>query len=108
MESIQSLLAIILLFCLFLGIQPKLMASEPIDKTDILSSIQGYPRLEMAVDKYLMAIPSGYYTIANVEVLKSLMVDHQALLMTCANLLNINLDISLMRSIFLCGQYLAI
>jgi rhodanese-related sulfurtransferase len=80
MKSIQNLLAIILLFCLFLGIQPKLMASEPIDKTDILSSIQGYPRLEMAVDKYLMAIPSGYYTIANVEELKSLMVDRQALL----------------------------
>jgi len=81
MKSIQTLLlGIILSFCLFWGIQPNLMASEPVEKTDILSSIQAYPRLEMALDKYLMAIPSGYYTIANVEELKSLMADRQALL----------------------------
>lgn len=67
MKSIQTLLlGIILSFCLFWVIQPNLMASEPVEKTDILSSIQAYPRLEMALDKYLMAIPSGYYTIANV------------------------------------------
>ncbi|WP_103666754.1 rhodanese-like domain-containing protein [Pseudanabaena sp. BC1403] len=56
------------------------IASAPIDKPNMLSGIQGYPRLEMALDKYLMAIPSGYYTIANIEELKSLMADHQALL----------------------------
>jgi rhodanese-related sulfurtransferase len=56
------------------------IASEPIDIPNLLSSIEGYPRLEMALDKYLMAIPSGYYTISNVEELKSLMADRQALL----------------------------
>ena len=50
------------------------------DKPELLSSIEGYPRLEMALDKYLMAIPSGYYTIASVEELKSLVADRQALL----------------------------
>ena len=74
------LLGIILSFCLFWGIQPNAIASEPIDIPNLLSSIEGYPRLEMALDKYLMAIPSGYYTIANVEELKSLMADRQALL----------------------------
>jgi rhodanese-related sulfurtransferase len=85
MKSIPSLLlGIVLSFCLFLGMQPTAIASTSIDNTDIktdtLASIEGYPRLEMALDKYLMAIPSGYYTIANVEELKSLMSDRQALL----------------------------
>jgi rhodanese-related sulfurtransferase len=81
MKSLSTLLlAIVLAFCFFLGIQPNAIASASIDKTDILSSIEGYPRLEMALDRYLMAIPSGYYTIANVEELKSLIADRQALL----------------------------
>jgi rhodanese-related sulfurtransferase len=81
MKSILSLfLSIVLSLCFFLGIQQNATASASIDKTDILASIEGYPRLEMALDKYLMAIPSGYYTIANVEELKSLMADRQALL----------------------------
>ena len=81
MKSISTLLlGFVLSFCLLLGIQPNAIALEPIAKPDLLSSIEGYPRLEMALDKYLMAIPSGYYTIANVEELKSLMADRQALL----------------------------
>ncbi len=60
------------------------IASASIYKTDIktntLASIEGYPRLEMALDRYLMAIPSGYYTIANVAELKSLIADRQALI----------------------------
>ena len=56
------------------------IASEAIDMPNLLSSIEGYPPLEMALDKYLMAIPSGYYTIANVQELKNLIADHQALL----------------------------
>jgi rhodanese-related sulfurtransferase len=81
MKSLSTLLlGIILSFCLFWGIQPTAIASELIDKPDLLSGIQGYPRLEMALDKYLMAIPSGYYAIANVEELKNLMADRQALL----------------------------
>ncbi|MFZ4730181.1 MAG: rhodanese-like domain-containing protein [Pseudanabaena sp.] len=74
------LLGIILSFCLFWGIQPNAIASKLIDIPNLLSSIEGYPRLEMALDKYLIAIPSGYYTIANVQELKNLIVDHQALL----------------------------
>ncbi|MEA5480593.1 rhodanese-like domain-containing protein [Pseudanabaena galeata UHCC 0370] len=81
MKSIPSLLlGIILSFCLLLSLQPNAIASEPIDIPNLLSSIEGYPRLEISLDKYLMAIPSGYYTIADVEELKSLMADHQALL----------------------------
>ena len=56
------------------------IASEAIDMPNLLSSIEGYPPLEMALDKYLMAIPSGYYTIANVQELKNLIADRQALL----------------------------
>jgi hypothetical protein len=81
MKSISTLLlGFVLSFCLLLGIQPNEIALEPISKPDLLSSIEGYPRLEMALDKYLMAIPSGYYTIANVEELNSLIADRQALL----------------------------
>ncbi|OIP71558.1 MAG: rhodanese [Oscillatoriales cyanobacterium CG2_30_44_21] len=80
MKSISTLLlGFVLSFCLLLGIQPNAIALEPISKPDLLSSIEGYPRLEMALDKYLMAIPSGYYTIANVAELKSLVADRQAL-----------------------------
>jgi rhodanese-related sulfurtransferase len=81
MKSISTLLlGFVWSFCLLLGIQPNAIALEPISKPDLLSSIEGYPRLEMALDKYLMAIPSGYYTIANVEELNSLIADRQALL----------------------------
>jgi len=74
------LLGFVLSFCFLLSFQPNAIASKPIDITNLLSSIEGYPRLEMALDKYLIAIPSGYYTIANVQELKNLIVDHQALL----------------------------
>jgi len=81
MKSLSTiLLGIVLSFSLLLGIQPSAIASKPIDIPNLLSSSEGYPRLEMALDKYLMAIPSGYYTISNVEDLKSLMADRQALL----------------------------
>lgn len=72
--------------CLLLGIQPNAIASEPleplkpVDTPSLLSSIEGYPRLETALDRYLMAIPSEYYAIANVEDLKSLIANRQALL----------------------------
>lgn len=86
-KSIQTLLlGIVLSFCLFLSIQQNLMASEistssdSMAKTDILSDQKGFPKLESAVDQYLMSIPSGYYTIAKVEELKSLMANRQPLL----------------------------
>jgi rhodanese-related sulfurtransferase len=86
-KSIQILLlGIIFSFYLFFSLEPNLMASEistsssPIVETDVLSSPQGYPKLEVAVDRYLMSMPSGYYTIANVEELKDLMANSQPLL----------------------------
>ena len=90
MKSIPSLLfGILLSFCLLWGIQPSTIASElitsepiasePIDIPSQLSSIEAYPPLEIALEQYLMAIPSGYYTIASAEELKNLMADHQAL-----------------------------
>jgi hypothetical protein len=86
-KSIQTLLlGLILSICLFFSIEQNLLASETSTLSDsgvgtnFQSSLQGYPKLESAVDQYLMAMPSGYYAIANVESLKSLMADHQALL----------------------------
>ena len=86
-KSIQTLLlGLILSICLFFGLEQNLLASEISTLSDsgvgtnFPSSLQGYPKLESAVDQYLMDMPSGYYTIANVESLKSLMADHQALL----------------------------
>ncbi|MBD2450953.1 hypothetical protein H6G76_28255 [Nostoc sp. FACHB-152] len=83
-KSIQTLLlGIVLLFCLFLSIQKNLMVSEistsldSMAETDILSDQKGFPKLESAIDQYLMSIPSGYYTIAKVEELKSLMANRQ-------------------------------
>lgn len=87
MKSIQTLLlGLILSFCLFFGIESNLMASEsstplaPMAKTVVPSSLHGYPKLEVAVDRYLMSMPSGYYTITNVEELKNLIANRQALL----------------------------
>ena len=81
MKSISTFLVSILLsFCLLLGMQPNAIASAAIHKTDTLASLEEYPRLEMVLDQYLMTIPSGYYTIANVKELKDLIADRQALL----------------------------
>lgn len=80
------LLGFILSFCFFFNLEPNLMASEistlssPIVETNILSSVQGYPKLEVAVDRYLMSMPSEYYTIGNVKELKDLMANSQPLL----------------------------
>jgi rhodanese-related sulfurtransferase len=86
-KSIQTLLlGIVLSFFLFFSIQQNLMASEistssdSMAETDILSDQKGFPKLESAVDQYLMSIPSGYYTITKVEELKSLMANRQPLL----------------------------
>ncbi|WP_071591001.1 rhodanese-like domain-containing protein [Geminocystis herdmanii] len=54
--------------------------SNPIVETNVLSSVQGYPTLDVAVDRYLMSMPSEYYTIGNVEELKDLMANSQPLL----------------------------
>jgi rhodanese-related sulfurtransferase len=80
------LFGFILSVCLFFSFQQRLLAlemtasSDPRGSTNFYSSLQGYSKLESAVDQYLIAIPLGYYTIANVESLKRLMAEHQALL----------------------------
>jgi len=86
-KSIQILLlGLILSWSLFFSFESKLMASEvstvstsTLD-TELVPSVQGYPKLEVAVDRYLMSMPSGYYTIANVEELKNLMANSEPLL----------------------------
>jgi rhodanese-related sulfurtransferase len=86
-KSIQTLLlGLILSFCLFLGIEQNLMASAnptpsaSMADTKVMSAPKEFPQWESAVDQYLMSIPSGYYTISNVEELKSLMANRQPLL----------------------------
>jgi len=86
-KSIQTLLlGLMLSVGFFFSLEQNLLALEISTLSDsgvgtnFQASLQGYPKLESAVDQYLMAIPSGFYAIANVESLKSLMADHQALL----------------------------
>ncbi len=86
-KSIQTiLLGFALWICLGLsaGQSPIMAANLPssaaIADPEVLSDPQGFLRLESAVDQYLMSIPSGYYTISNVEALKSLMATRQPLL----------------------------
>ncbi|MGY6529645.1 MAG: rhodanese-like domain-containing protein [Cyanobacterium sp.] len=49
-------------------------------ETELLSTFEGYSTVDVAVDRYLMSIPSGYFTIANVEELKNLMANSEPLL----------------------------
>jgi rhodanese-related sulfurtransferase len=80
------LLVMTLGVCLWLGVgQQPIWAAPPlasalIGDTQVLSDPNGFPKLETAVDRYLMSIPQGYYTIGNVAELKSLMATHQPLL----------------------------
>ncbi len=78
-ESIQTLLlGLILSLSLFFSIQPDVTAAEIATSAAVTG--EGFPRLESAVDRYLMTIPDGYYTIGKVEELKSLMAKSQPLL----------------------------
>ncbi len=86
-KSIQTiLLGFALWVCLLFGggqnpiMAANLPSSAIMTDTEALSDTQGFPRLESAVDQYLMSMPSGYYTISNVEALKSLMATRQPLL----------------------------
>ncbi len=86
-KSIQTIvLGFALWICLLFGagqtpiMAANLTSSALITDPQVLSDPQGFPKLESAVDQYLMSIPSGYYTIGNVEALKSLMADRQPLL----------------------------
>lgn len=78
-ELIKTLLlGLILSLSLFFSIEPELMAAEIGTSAD--ATAEEFPRLESAVDRYLMEIPAGYYTIGKVEELKSLMAKSQPLL----------------------------
>ncbi len=86
-KSIQTiLLGFALWVCLLFGagqnpiMAANLPSSATMTDTKVLSDPQGFPRLESAVDEYLMSMPSGYYTISNVEALKSLIANRQPLL----------------------------
>lgn len=86
-KSIQTIvLGFALWLCLLFGagqnpiMAANLTSSAGTTDPKVLSDPQGFPKLESAVDQYLMSMPSGYYTIGNVEALKSLMADRQPLL----------------------------
>ncbi len=89
--SIQTiLLGLTLGIFLWLGMgqNPALAAnlalSAPVTDTKVLSAPKEFPKLESAVDQYLMAMPKGYYTISKVEDLKSLMAQRQPLIVADA------------------------
>jgi rhodanese-related sulfurtransferase len=85
--SIQAIfLGLALGIFLWLGMGQNPILAAPLEtvaqRTDsaIVSEQQEFQKLESAVDQYLMAMPKGYYTISKVEDLKSLMAQHQPLL----------------------------
>jgi rhodanese-related sulfurtransferase len=86
-RSVQTILLGLILgvfLCLGMSQNPVLAAtldsSALMTDTKILLEAKEFPKLESAVDQYLMAMPKGFYTISKVEDLKSLMAKHQPLL----------------------------
>lgn len=81
-----TLIGLAIWICLVMGVgqNPSIAAnlgsSTTMTAPKVLPDAQGFPRLESAVDKYLMSLPSGYYTVSNVEALKSLMASRPPLL----------------------------
>lgn len=70
-KPIQTiLLAFVICFCLLFGIGQNPTIAATITDTN----------LESGVDSFLTSIPAGYYTIANVEELKSFLKNHQTVL----------------------------
>jgi rhodanese-related sulfurtransferase len=63
----KILLGFALSTCLFFGVVSPSIAEVPLN-------------VESGVDRFLTSIPSGYYTIANVEKLKNLLKNSQTLL----------------------------
>ncbi|MEA5509402.1 rhodanese-like domain-containing protein [Crocosphaera sp. UHCC 0190] len=88
-KSVKTiLLGFALWFCLFVGIGQNPVIAITLTETDLLSQerilIPTLPKeplnLESGVDRFLTSIPQGYYTIASVESLKSLLENPQTLL----------------------------
>ncbi len=78
-----TLIGLVIGICLFMGVRqnPALGANLPSSTTITETSfLQGFPKLESAVDEYLMSMPPGYYAVSNVKALKGLMANRQPLL----------------------------
>lgn len=79
------LLGFALWFCLWLSVGQNQVIATVLSETKPISleSIQTFselPTLESEIDRFLTSIPPGYYTIATVEGLKSLLKTRQPLL----------------------------
>ena len=86
-KSIQTiLLGFALCFCLLVSIGQNpilaatLIETKPIFQEKMQTMSERTVNLESGVDRFLTSIPAGYYTIANVEGLKSLLENPQTLL----------------------------
>ncbi|MEA5513818.1 rhodanese-like domain-containing protein [Nodularia sp. UHCC 0506] len=84
-KPIQTiLLAFAIWFCLLFGIGQNPTIAATLTEAELISPerMQTLPEsnLESGVDSFLTSIPAGYYTIANVEGLKSFLKKHQSVL----------------------------
>ncbi len=84
-KPIQTiLLAFAICFCLLFGIGQNPTIAATLTEAELISPerMQTLPEtnLESGVDSFLKSIPAGYYTIANVEELKSFLKNHQTVL----------------------------
>jgi rhodanese-related sulfurtransferase len=85
-KSIQTiLLGFAIWFCLLVGVGQNPSIAATLTQAESISQAkmqtQSEPRnLESGVDRFLTSIPTGYYTIANVEGLKNLLKNSQTLL----------------------------
>jgi rhodanese-related sulfurtransferase len=79
------LLGFAIWFCLLVGVGQNPSIAATLTQAESISQAkmqtQSEPRnLESGVDRFLTSIPTGYYTIANVEGLKNLLKNSQTLL----------------------------
>lgn len=80
------LLGFALWVCLLLGVGQNSILAVTLTEAELMSqqSMQTLPEeplnLELGIDRFLSSIPAGYYTIANVEGLKSLLEKPQTML----------------------------
>ena len=84
-KPIQTiLLAFAIWFCLLFGIGQNPTIAATLTEAELISPerMQTLPEtnLESGVDNFLTSIPADYYTIANVEELKSFLKNHQTVL----------------------------
>lgn len=84
-KPIQTiLLAFAIWFCLLFGIGQNPTIAATLTEAELISPerMQTLPETNLAseIDNFLTSIPAGYYTIANVEELKSFLKNHQTVL----------------------------